>query len=160
MAAKLTVAFLFIAVLALLGAWRAQTSAGDALAAARQVQEAEVPDSDSDSASVRDYRAIVSSLEKSIAIRSEIDGLLGEVEEIVGNLNKTQQQAIETARVTRDEVGGIGHILSGSIDASRDSLEGLRVLRKRLARSAELSRLIADELEELDESLGPTVELP
>ena len=160
MAAKLASVFLAVAVGAVFIAWQLQSAAGDALASARRIQNLEVPDSGADPPSPRDYRKIVQSLDRSIAIRTRIDGLLSEVESIVRGLNETQRRAIATAATTRKDVGRIGRSLGGSIDASKDSVRGLRTLRERLARSAEIGEAIADELEELDESLGPTLELP
>jgi hypothetical protein len=160
MAGKLTIVFLSIAVVAMFSAWRLQTSAGDALAQARVLQEAEPPDGGAEPGSVEDYQAIVDSLDRSIAIRSRIDGLLGDVESIINGLNKTQEGAIATARRTREEVARIGRTLDGSLDASRDALEGLQALRDKLGRSRQLGKKIADELEELDESLGPPLVLP
>jgi hypothetical protein len=160
MAAKLATVFLSIAVVAMFIAWQEQKAAGDALAAARRIQNIEIPDSGAEPASADDYRQIVRSLDESIAIRTRVDGLLSDVEEIVTGLNETQRRAIATAATTRDDVGRIGSVLAGSIEASRDSIDGLRALQARLARSAELGRAIAEELEELDQSLGPTVVLP
>jgi len=160
MAPKLATLFLSIAVVALFIAWQEQKAAGDALATARRIQNIEIPDSGAEPASADDYRAIVRSLDESIAIRTRVDGLLSDVEEIVTGLNETQRRAIATAVTTRDDVGRIGRVLAGSIEASRDSIGGLKDLQARLARSAELGGAIAEELEELDRSLGPTVVLP
>lgn len=160
MAAKLATLFLSIAVIAMFIAWQEQRAAGDALATARRIQNIEIPDSGAEPASARDYREIVRSLDESIAIRTRVDGLLSDVEEIVTGLNETQRRAIATAATTRDDVGRIGRVLAGSVRASRDSIDGLRTLQARLARSAELGHAIAEELEELDRSLGPPVVLP
>lgn len=160
MASKLVSVLLAIAVVALFSAWRMQTSAGDALAAARSLQEAEMPGSGAEPGSVEDYRTIVETLDDSIAIRARIDGLLGEVESIMRRVNVTQEGAIATAEVTRRDISLIGTTLGGSIDASRDARSGLAELRRKLARSAALGRKIADELEELDENLGPRGVLP
>lgn len=160
MAAKFAALFLSIAALCTFTAWRLQSSAADALVSARRIQNLEVPDSGVQPASVQEYRAIVRSLQRSIDIRTEIDGLLAEVDEIVRALNETQTDAIVTADETRDELARIGQILGGSGRASRESVDGLTSLRDRLERSAELGELIADELEELDESLGPSAVLP
>jgi hypothetical protein len=160
MAAKLASFFLGIAVVALFLAWQMQTSAGDSLAAARSLQEAEVPDGGAEPGDVDDYRAIVDTLDRSIEIRSEIDGLLGEVERIMRGLNATQGEAVATATTTRREIARIGRTLDGSVDASDDALAGLRALREKLRRSGVLARRIADELEELDESLGPPAARP
>ena len=160
MAAKLTVVFLSVAVLAMFAAWQEQLAAGSALAAARRIQNIEIPDSGAEPASAEDYRQIVESLDESIAIRTRIDGLLTDVEDIVTGLNETQKSAIGTAAATKGHVSEIGRVLAGSIEASRDSVDGLKTLQARLARSAELGGAIAEELEELDQSLGPTVVLP
>lgn len=160
MASRLASVLLAIAVAALFSAWRSQTSAGDALAAARSLQEAEMPGSGAEPGSVEDYRTIVETLDNSIAIRARIDGLLAEVESIMRRLNETQAGAISTAELTRRDVARIGMTLDGSIDASRDARSGLEELRRKLARSAVLGRKIADELAELDRRLGPRGVLP
>jgi hypothetical protein len=159
-ASKLATAFLALATLALFIAWQEQTAAGDALATARRIQNIEIPDSGAEPASADDYREIVKSLDRSIAIRTRIDGLLTDVEKIVTGLNETQERAIATAETTQGDVSKIGRVLAGSIEASRDSVAGLRTLEARLARSARLGGAIAEELEELDESLGPSLVLP
>ena len=160
MAVRLASVFLAVAVVAMFMAWRMQTSAGDSLAAARSLQDAEVADGGAEAGSVEDYRTIVDTLDRSIEIRSEIDGLLGEVERIMRRLNSTQSDAISTADVTRREIARIGTTLDGSIDASLDARSGLVELRAKLTRSAVLARKIADELEELDERLGPPAVVP
>lgn len=160
MASRLAAIFLGIAVIATFLAWQLQSAAGDDLASARRIQNIEIPDSGAEPASAEDYREIVRSLDRSIAIRTRIDGLLTEVESIVQGLNETQERAIVTAATTKTDVGSIGRVLGGSIEASRESVEGLRMLRARLARSEELGAAIAEELEELDRSFGPTLDLP
>jgi hypothetical protein len=160
MASKLASLFLAVAVISLFLAWQMQNSAGDALAAARSLQEMEIAEGGAEPGDVGDYRAIVDTLDRSIEIRSEIDALLGEVERIMRGLNATQGQAIATATTTRTEIARIGTTLDGSVEASADALAGLRQLRDKLRRSGVLARLIADELEELDESIGPPAARP
>lgn len=160
MAAKLSAMLLGIAMLGMFMAWQMQTAAGDALASARSVQNAEPAGGGAEAGSVEDYRAIVDSLDRSIEIRSRIDSLLADVEEIVRRLNETQSDAIATAREARGDLDGIGRTLGGSLEASYEALNGLERLRKKMSRSSKLGRKIADELEELDESLGPSLVVP
>jgi hypothetical protein len=160
MASRLAALFLSIAVIAMFIAWQLQSAAGDALASARRIQNIEIQDSGAEPASADDYREIVRSLDRSIAIRTRIDGLLTDVESIVLGLNETQEQAIATAATTRGDVSSIGRVLGGTIEASRDSVAGLRRLQARLARSEELGAAIVEELDEFDRSLGPRLDLP
>lgn len=138
-------------------AWSFQVRAGDRFSEARRVSETEVDSPDSEPESVDDYRAILASLEESIEIRRGIDGQLADVEAIVAELGAQQETAQLTAGEARAELDTIGRTLGGAVRAARLSFAELTNLRDTLLASARLAARIAEELEELDQSLGPSL---
>lgn len=153
----LALALLAFAVFQSFVAWNIQTRAADDLAEARRLSETEVESSDSEPESLGDYRAILASLEESIEIRRDIDDLLTDVEAIVGELGAQQAAARTTAVDARDELDTIAGTLGGAVRAARRSFAELTDLGDTLARSARLAARIAEELEELDRSMGPSL---
>lgn len=136
-------------------AWQVQSGAADTFLAARDVQEAKVPEGDASAPDLDDYRAIIETLQEAIETRRDIDGVLSEVEAVIADLQDQQASATDVTTLVGQELQRIGTTLAGAVGAAGDSIEGLRVLEDRLARSEELARLIAEELEELDGNLGP-----
>ena len=147
---------LALAVVLAGGAWRLQATAADDLAAAIQVQEKEVPESDSPPPDLGDYRLILDTLDRSIKIRRRIDGLLSTIERRVSGFQDQQRTAREVSTTGKEEVDAIAALLGGASKSTRSTVARLRALGDAIDLSAELSRLIAEELEELDRSLGPS----
>ena len=140
--------------------WQLQSGAAGSLELAGAVQQRDVPESDSAPPSVDENRAILDSLGESIELRREIDSLLGRVEEIVGALRDRRDAALSTATLVGSELSRIAALMGGAVDASRAASERLDVLDGRLRTSSELAAQIAEELEELDRSIGPSLVLP
>lgn len=138
-------------------AWLWQSQAASDLGTARRLSETEVEESGGGAQSLEDYRAVLATLNESIGIRSEIDGHLSEVERIIAELRSQQAVAEATAAEARAQVSRIAEALGGALDAARDSIGSLSSLGGGVETSATLARLIADELEEMDRKLGPTV---
>ncbi len=107
--------------------------------------------------SISDYEAILDSLDESIALRAEIDSTLGDVELIIDSLSQRSTDARATAASSRAELAAIARVLSAAVGSSRSAFDDLDALEGVLGTSADLARLIADELKELDRRLGPTV---
>jgi len=141
-------------------AWRVQASAHADLSKARRIQEKEVPDSESKPPDLKQYKAVLDTLKRSIGIRKEIDGRLGQVESIVRSLDSRRKDSEEIAGASREQLGAIARTLGGASGAARRSVKELRGLGDGIGVSARLGRLIAEELEELDQKLGPTLDLP
>jgi hypothetical protein len=137
------------------GAWVLQSAAAEDLARAREVQNREVGDGDAAPPDVDQYRQIIETLDRSIAIRERIDGVLGEIEQQVGAVERQRQKAQQVAVGGRREIERIASILGGASGSARRTIAKLRSLETSIGESARLSALIAEELEELDESLGP-----
>lgn len=147
---------LLVASVALMAvAWQVQADAAAKLALARRIQGAEVGDEAASPPNLDDYRAVVGTLQESIEIRTGIDGMLGEVEEIVLAMQQSQAGAADVSQTASEQLSLIAASLGGSVGAARDAIEGLRRLGDELVDSERLARLIALELEELDESMGP-----
>ena len=150
-------ALLAFAVFFAVIAWQLQAAAARDLERAHELQGKEVPDEGSPPPSTAENRKVLAVLDRSIEIRTDIDGLLRVIERTVGDLQNNQERSRAIAVVGGDRVRAIAETLGGTLDATRSSLRNLSDLRGRLDRSVELARLIADELEELDRKLGPTV---
>jgi hypothetical protein len=141
-------------------AWRVQESAHSDLSRARSIQGREVPDSASKPPDLEQYRAVLDTLGRSIRIRTEIDGRLEKVESIVRALDSRRRDSEQIANAGRAQLTAIAGLLGGASGGAQRSVRGLRGLGDGIAASARLSRLIAEELEELDRNLGPTLRLP
>lgn len=141
-----------------LGGWILQSSATSALQKALEVQQREVPDDGGAPPSLGQYRAVVTTIEDSIGIRQNIDSLLGGIESDVEALVATQSDSRRVVADALDSLTSIAGKLDSSVTSARDSSDRLSALRERLRRTYVLARLIADELEELDESMGPSAE--
>lgn len=138
-------------------AWGVQSSAAHDLRRAHELGQREVPEDDSPPPDLEDYRAILDTISEAVEIRRNIDDLLTNVEETVALFEDQRAQADEITAAALDELDAIARGLHSSVAAAETSDEKLSTLRTRLKRSAELAAAIARELEELDESLGPSV---
>jgi hypothetical protein len=146
-----------VATFALGGAWQLQATAAAELAQARHLQDVEVPDPGGAPPRPDENRRIRDSLRDSIDIRRDIEGTLQGVEAAVRSLSTRQAESALASERAGRELERIATALGGAVDASGASVRRLGTLRKRLQMSARLARLIAEELEELDRRLGPTV---
>ncbi|MGH2750912.1 MAG: hypothetical protein ACRDK3_08590 [Actinomycetota bacterium] len=153
----ITLGLLSVSAFAAFVAWQLQSAAGGALERAEAIQTTEVPADDAASPDLRQYRAILERLDESIVIRGAIDERLAEIEAIVAELRTMQEEATSISDQATDETQRIGGALGGALEATRTSTRGLGSVRARLEISARLAGRIAQELEELDRSLGPTV---
>jgi hypothetical protein len=153
---RIAAILLGIALLLMAGAWQLQSRAGADLEAAQEAQSRETQESDSEPPDPDDYRAILATLEHSIVIRRDIEEQLQAIESSIASLESRQAEAAVTASTARDALLAIARALGGAADASNASLGSVDTLKDRLGVSAELARLIAEELEELDHKLGPT----
>jgi hypothetical protein len=138
-------------------AWAIQAGAASTYDEAIRLQNAEVPESDAAPPAISDNKAVIETLERSISIRKRVDGLLGEVEELIDSLSERQAEALAVALRSQQELGRIAVNLDSSATSAVRSSQRLGSLRSSLLTSARLADLIAEELEELDESLGPSV---
>ncbi|MDQ3986775.1 MAG: hypothetical protein M3280_09795 [Actinomycetota bacterium] len=159
---KLTAEWVALVLLALavaLGglAWGLQSAAGNDLVKAREVQKREVPEDDSAPPDLGDYRLILETLDRSITIRRRIDGVLATIERRVEGFQNQQRSARHVSVTGRQEIDAIAALLGGASKSTRSAVKKLRELGDAIDVSADLSVLIAEELEELDRSLGPTV---
>jgi hypothetical protein len=141
-------------------AWQVQSSALDDIKRARRVQGSEVPESDAPPPDLEQYAQILDTLDESIEIRKQIDGRLAKLEALVRSFDARRKDSEEIAVAGRGELLAIGRILGGAAGAADRSVTRLRDLGGQIGTSARLTRLIAEELEELDRSFGPTLELP
>jgi hypothetical protein len=148
---------LAVATFALGSAWQLQATAAADLARARDLQDVEVPDPGGEPPRPGENRRILESLRDSIDIRRDIEGTLQRVEAAVRSLSIRQAESALTSESARRELGRIATALGGAVDAAGVSVSTLGTLHGRLHKSARLARLIAEELEELDRRLGPTV---
>jgi hypothetical protein len=137
------------------GAWALQSAAAEDLARARELQGREVGDGDAAPPDVGQYRQIIETLDRSIAIRKRIDRVLSEIEDQVGAVERQRQKARQVAVGGRREIERIASILGGASGSAQRAIAKLRSLETSIGESARLSGLIAEELEELDESIGP-----
>jgi DNA repair exonuclease SbcCD ATPase subunit len=156
-APRASVLCLAVAVLGAFASWSFQSSAAGALEGARNFQDKEVSESGSSPPSVRQYREILDTLERSISIRRTIDGRLADAEDVVAELRRRQSGARTAAERSHTELIKIARTLGGAVKAARASFTRLDDLKGRLGTSARLAERIAEELEELDHKLGPTV---
>ncbi len=140
-----------------LAAWQVQASALSDINRARQVQDSEVPDSDSPPPDLEQYAAILDTLDESIKIRRDIDERLAKLESLVGSFESRRKDAEQIAEAGRAQLLAIGRTLGGASGAADRSVKRLGDLGGRIEKSSRLTRLIAEELEELDQSFGPTL---
>jgi hypothetical protein len=148
---------LTVATFAIGGAWQLQATAAADLTRARALQDVEVPDPGGDPPRPDENRRILDSLRDSIDIRREIEDTLQRVETAVRSLSVRQAESALASESAGRELGRIAIALGGAVGASGASVSRLGTLHGRLEKSARLARLIAEELEELDRRLGPTV---
>lgn len=139
-----------------LAGWGLQSSAASDLQAALQVRGKEVPDEGGSPPSLEQYRAVVSTIERSIGIRRDIDAVLGDIEEQITALVNSQADSRAVVDGALESLLLIGKRLDSSVDSARKGAGELASLRQRLRRTYVLARRIANELEELDESMGPS----
>lgn len=154
---QLSLLLLAAATIAGASAWAIQASAAADLEEAYGVGQREVPSDDSPPPDLEDYRAILDTISRSVEIRRDVDALLTQVEDTVARFEEQRAQAGEITSGAMEELTAIARGLDSSIEAAMTSDRKLSVLRSRLARSAQLAAAIAAELEELDESLGPSI---
>jgi hypothetical protein len=140
----------------MLAAWGLQSEASGNLERAGRLSAQEVEGPPQEAEVLSDYRAVLGSLNDSIAIRTKIDAMLSDVESIIIALQEQSEEAKATATASRSELELIARTLGGAVEAARSSFEDLAELRDSLGISAKLAVLIADELEELDNKLGPS----
>lgn len=152
----LAIALLATAVATAGAAWAVQSSAAADLSAAHEIGQREVPSNDSPPPDLDDYHAILDTISNSVTIRRDIDELLGTVEETVSEFEEQRAAAEAIIADALDQLAAIGRGLDSSLTAAEDSDSKLETLGTRLERSAELAAAIARELEELDNSLGPS----
>lgn len=138
-------------------AWQMQGAAAGDLAEAIEVQQDEPPDDSAPPPKISQYKMILDTLDESLRIRKQIDDSLGEIEEAVAALSREQSKAKEISTRGGAEITRIAETLGAAAGAARVTATELRTLRQRLDVSADFSRAIAEELEELDRSLGPTI---
>jgi hypothetical protein len=138
-------------------AWHVQSDAAAVFEEAIRIQNEEVPESDAAPPDIEDNQAIIETVERSIVIRKQVDGLLGEVEELVDSLQQRQVEAVAITALASRELSMIARNLDSSATSAQASSAKLAALRGHLTTSARLAALIAEELEELDRSFGPSV---
>lgn len=151
----LCIAFLVIAAVAQLAAWRVQGDAADALIEARRLSTADTEESHVEGPSLEDHQAILDVLDASIDVRQQIDETLTGLEGVVADLRAAQNDSRSISVQAGRETRTIAGVLGGATEATDTSLARLDDLRLHLQRSSELARLIALELEQLDENIGP-----
>jgi hypothetical protein len=149
-----------VAVAAGFAAWGFQASAAHALDEAGYFQGKEVPSQGAPPPNVRQYRAILDSLDAAIAVRRRIDELLARAENVVAALKRRQSASTDAAALSKAELATIARTLGGAVKAARSSFGRLQDVERRLRVSAQLAARIAEELEELDRKLGPTAARP
>lgn len=154
---RLALVLLAAAAVTSFGAWQIQSAAARALERAHDVQQRPVPEDDSPPPRVEDYRAVLDTLNESIEIRRDIDSVLAELESVVSGLREAQTEAERISDQAMRQLDLIAETLGGAATAAERATGRLGTLSDRLGTSARLARLIAEELEELDEKLGPSV---
>lgn len=137
-------------------AWRLQWEAATALQEAVRVQGSTVPEPADSPTSLEEYREVVRALQESILLRGRIDGVLGRVEGMLATLTGHQEDAATVTAAAEEQLEQIARTLGGAERATGVSVERLGELAGRLETTDRLAELIADELEELDRSLGPS----
>lgn len=137
------------------GAWGFQSEAAGNLEKAQMLGGREVEEGGPGGEVIADYRAVLDSLTYSIELRSEIDAMLTDVEGIIVRLQQRSEAAQATADASRSELELIGRTLGGAVGAARSTFSDLGALDDALTVSSRLAVLIAVELAELDDKLGP-----
>jgi hypothetical protein len=151
------VALLGIAAPLMTIAWGLQASAAHDLSRARAVQQREVAEVDASPPTIEENRRILRTLRRSIVIRKRVDSRLSQIEDIVVYLDIRGRRSAAASRRSSRNLEGIASTTGGAARAARNSSNRLQNLATRLDDSARLAMLIAEELEELDHKLGPTV---
>ena len=154
----LAVALLALALAAAGVAWWLQAAAGADLKQAAIVQGREVPDPGGEPPNIADYEAILEELTEAIGVRQNIENRLVIIEDAVATLNQQRTEALGRTVAGAEALDDIGARLGAAVEAAGASRTRLGVLDSRLEESARLARLIAEELEELDRSLGPSAD--
>lgn len=139
-------------------AWQMQSSAASDLARTLEVQQDEVGGGGGEPPDVSDYRRILQTLNRSIAIRKDIDSSLSRIESAVEALRSEQEKAAAISTAGKQQIEGIATTLGSAAGAAETTARDLSTLDGHLAKSKRLSRLIAEELEELDRTFGPTLD--
>ena len=139
-------------------AWQLQASASADLKRAQAVQQDDVEGEPAPPPRVSDYRAILATLDRSLRIRQRIDSDLGRIEKAVAGLQSQQDKAAAISAAGGAEIGKIAGTLGSAAGAARSVSSALETLEGRIDRSETLTRAIAEELEELDQSFGPTLD--
>ena len=153
----LACALVAVGALAMGAAWKAQDRASDLLAEARAINEATVPESETDAPSPEVNREIINNLDRAVVVRAEIDRSLQEILELVRGVDQRQRSSRELLAQASDDLSGITLLLDHAVAEASGSSTGLRRTTGDLKVSRRLARLIAEELEELDRKLGPTL---
>lgn len=149
---------LLVASVMMMGAaWGFQSEAAGNLERAQTLASREVEGGGPGGEVIADYRAVLDSLSYSIELRSEIDSMLTDVEGIIVRLQERSDAAQATADDSRSELELIARTLGGAVGAARSSFSDLGALDDALTVSSRLAVLIADELAELDNKLGPSL---
>lgn len=153
-------ALLLLTAAVLLGAlaWQMQSSAVADLQRARSVQEDEVGGDSGAPPKVAQYRKILDTLDRSLRIRKDIDADLGRIERTVAALQGEGDEAAAISEAGGGEIERIAKTLGSAAGSARAVTDALGTLEGRLSTSRSLSRQIAEELEELDRSFGPTLD--
>lgn len=136
--------------------WQLQGRAAHSLRVAHELQTQEAG-SDPEPPSASDNEEIIQVLSEAIELRRSIEGILVRVETDVRFLGAQQERAQLITTQAGEQLAAIGASLAGSIVASKGSVEGLSDLERGLTRSAQLAEAIAEELEELDRKMGPSL---
>lgn len=154
---RITVILLAVGTVASFGGWLSQERAADAFRGARELQARETS-SDVDPPSPGENEAIIAALQDAIEVRRSIEAVLVRIEDDVSFLSDQQEQAQQITGQADEQLSAIGGALAASVEASTQSVTRLGRLEDALRRSAELARLIAEELEELDRNMGPSAD--
>ena len=155
MMGRISLILLAIATAASMGGWLLQERAADAFRDAQDLQGRET-ESDTEPPSPDENEAIIAALQDAIEVRRSIESVLVRIENDVSFLGDQQEQAKLVTSQADEQLTAIGGALAASVDASTRSVNRLGRLERALERSAELARLIAEELEELDRNMGPS----
>lgn len=148
-------ALLVGAVLGMGAAWKMQDRAADLLADAKRINEATVPEAETDPPSSDVNREIIDNLDRAVVVRAAIDESLQQILEVVAGVS--ERQALSEAMVAdaRADLSDITSLLGRAVTAAEGSGARLRRTSGDIAVSRRLARLIAEELEELDRKMGP-----
>lgn len=154
---KLSVAALALSAVCSIVAWTNFSAAANGAAEAHRIQAQEAPQGGGEPPDLEEYRAILDTLDESLEIRTQIDDLLGQIESSIARIEGRQDDAISLVSSALEEVEAITLSLGSSAESASISDRALTSLRDKLATSASLARAIAEELEELDRSMGPSI---